>query len=60
MPKLLLLALCLVGCTLTVPALVWAISTSWREALNAWFAFSAWIGGMLLLGAVVWLIMPTP
>lgn len=39
MPRWLLLALFLFGCTLTVPAFVWAGSTSWRQALQAWWFF---------------------
>lgn len=57
MPSLLKLALYLLALTLVVPAFVWAQSTSWRAAWNAWKQFGAWYGGLLLLGLVVWLFM---
>lgn len=53
----LLLALFIVGITLVVPLMVWGQSSDWRLALTAWKQYSAWLGGLLALGFVVWLLM---
>lgn len=57
MPHWLLLALSLFGCTLVVPLLVLAQSTSLRQALAAWREYGWYIGGMYALGGVVLLGM---
>jgi hypothetical protein len=51
------LGLYLFAMTLTVPALVWLQSTSWRLAWHAWKQYAAWMGALYLLGLVVWFFM---
>ena len=60
MSSILKLTLFIFAVTLTVPLMVWAQSTSWRTGWTAWWQFSAWIGGPLLLGVLVWAGMGAP
>lgn len=60
MPSLLKLALYLFALTLVVPVFVWCQSTSWRTAWLAWRQFGAWMGGLYLLGLLVWIGMGMP
>lgn len=55
MPSWLTLVLCLTGCTLVVPALVLAQSTSARQALAAWRTYCAYMGALYAVGGLVWL-----
>ncbi len=57
MPKLLLLALFLVGCTAVVPLIVWGNSGSWRTALRAWWEFGRYMLALYGIGLIVWLGM---
>jgi hypothetical protein len=54
--KYAVLALFLFGCTLVAPLWVWARSGR-RAAWEAWRGFSAWFGGVLLIGAIVAVLM---
>ena len=60
MPRLLLLGLSLFALTLVAPLWVWAVTTNWRAALNAWKGFGAWMGALYLVGLLVWLGMGAP
>ena len=55
MPPWLTLVLSLTGCTLVVPALVWAQSTSARQALAAWGTYCRYMGALYAIGGVAWL-----
>jgi hypothetical protein len=50
----LLLALTIFGFTVVVGLLVWAQSTSWREALRAWWQFTLYLLAMAVPGIVAW------
>jgi hypothetical protein len=52
MPSWLLLALFIVGCTLTVPAFVWLGSQSLRQAFTAWWFFFRYMLALAALGGV--------
>lgn len=55
MPSWLLLALFIVGCTLTVPAFVWLGSQSARQAFTAWWFFFRYMLAFAVFGLVVFL-----
>ena len=50
MSSIMQLALSFFALTLIVPLMVWAQSTSWRMAWEAWKAFAMWIGVLLVIG----------
>lgn len=54
MPKLMLLALFIIGCTLVVPLFVWGQSGSWRTAIRAWWEYARWMLALYVLGFLVW------
>lgn len=60
MPKILMLALYLFAFTLPVPLFVWAASTNWRKALEAWAWFGGWMGALYFIGFLTWLGMGAP
>lgn len=58
MPSILILALFICGCVLWT-ALLAAGGSGWRAGFQAVKGFGGWIGGLLLLGALVWAGMAT-
>lgn len=55
MPSWLTLVLALTGCTLVVPALVLAQSTSTRQAFAAWGMYCRYMGALYTVGGLTWL-----
>lgn len=58
MPSILILVLFIGGCVLWT-ALLAAGGSGWRAGIQAAKGFGAWIGGLLLLGVIVWAGMAT-
>lgn len=56
MPKLLALAMFLIGCTLVPFFIVWA-NSGLRAAVQAWSQFAKYLGILLAVGAVVGTVM---
>lgn len=56
MPKLLTLALFIIGCTLVPFFIVWA-NTGLRAAVQAWSQFAKYLGILLAIGAAVGTVM---
>lgn len=52
--KYVVLALSLFACTL-VPFLMVLANSGWRNAVDAWKQFAAWMGVLLLMGGCTWL-----